>query len=166
MSTTIRHEIKALEAAGKLIMIRPRSTNEWIVRPMFVTRAIWKMLNEDYDLLIDIKRAAFLQADLEVFVTGQSIDAMYFKRLAPKGKNVWEIRSPRPRPSIRIFGRFAERDVFIATSYSLRMPLGQFNSLQWRNAVHIARQEWNGLFRNHQPVDGKLHELVSGVSNE
>lgn len=164
MSTTIWAEIRAKEGDGRLVMVRPLSPRERIVRPMFATPAVSKMLTEEYDESIDVQRAASLQADLEVFVTGQPIDPGYLKPLKPIGKNVWEIRSVRPRPSIRVFGRFADRDVFVATNYFLRKPLGAFKSLEWKDAIHVARQEWARLF-TRDPIEGKLHELVSGVLN-
>jgi len=61
---------------------------------------------------------------LEQFAEGQSIDPAYLKLLAPARDAVWEIRSVRPAPSIRVLGRFAEYDVFVATNYALRKPLG------------------------------------------
>ena len=103
-----------------------------------------------------------LQADLEIFVTGAPVTSSYLKPLRPRHKGVWEIRSKRPTPSIRILGMFASRDVFVATNHQLRAALGRFNSIEWKEASRLARHEFRSLLGD-DPIVGELHELVSGV---
>jgi hypothetical protein len=87
-----------------------------------------------------------LQADLEVFLTGLPITDSYLCPLRPLPRCVWEIRSKVPKPSIRVFGLFASRDVFVGTNHQLRNALGRFNSIEWKEASRIARYEWGRLF--------------------
>ena len=64
-----------------------------------------------------------LRADLDRFLENGRIIAghrrsrhAYMKRLDPGRDEVWEIRSRDPEPELRVFGRFAETDVFIGTA--------------------------------------------------
>jgi len=50
------------------------------------------------------RRIAELRADLEVFVEARTIDPKYLFRLYPARDGVWEIRSVRENPSIRVLG--------------------------------------------------------------
>ena len=84
-----------------------------------------------------------LQADLELFAEGQPIDPKYLFLLYPPAEGVWEIRSIRPHPSIRVLGLFAQKDVFIATNLELRENLGGWQS---------------------RGGSGNLHSGLSGVS--
>jgi len=74
------------------------------------------------------KRVAELRADLEVFVEGRIIDPKYLFLLYPAADCVWEIRSVRSNPSIRVLGLFAKRDIFVATNFAFREDLGGWQS--------------------------------------
>jgi len=55
-------------------------------------------------------------------------------------ENVWEFRIGNPRPGVRILGRFAEQDTFVATNWvnreDFRDPTtGQDDSRRWRDEV-------------------------------
>lgn len=107
-------------------------------------------------------RMAQLHADLDRFIGGGSIavggraakDA-FMKLLEPSRDGVWEIRSIDPKPSFRVFGLFAERDCFVATSVQERKLLGAFDSLQWRRARRHALAQWRGLFATWPPHRGE-----------
>ena len=69
-----------------------------------------------------------LRRDLDRFVEGGVITVSaepyragiaYLSRLHDAPDEVWEIRSRHPKPAIRVFGRFAAPDLFIALSWSL-----------------------------------------------
>lgn len=109
-------------------------------------------------------RIAQLQADLEVFVEGRSIDPKYLFLLYPMRDGVWEIRSVRDRPSIRVLGLFACKDVFIATNHALREDLGDWNSREWKAVQREARAEWRRLFGAYDPqITTDIRELVTGA---
>jgi hypothetical protein len=109
-------------------------------------------------------RMGILQADLELFADGQSIDPKYLFRLYPATDSVWEIRSVRPEPSIRILGLFAAKNVFVATNLALREDLGGWQSREWKTAKKMARSNWTQLFHTYQPMStGNIHDLVTGA---
>lgn len=124
--------------------------------------ALYLAFSADFLDPVEKDRYNSLQADLEIFVTGALVTSSYLKPLRPSQKAVWEIRSKRPAPSIRILGMFASRDVFIATNHQLRSVLGKFDSIEWKEASRLARYEFRKLF-DEDPLVGELHELVSGA---
>ncbi|HTO66034.1 MAG TPA: hypothetical protein VMM15_32830 [Bradyrhizobium sp.] len=112
------------------------------------------------------ERMGALQADLELFAEGRAVDPKYLFRLYPAEDCVWEIRSVRPEPSIRVLGLFADRDVFVATNIALRETLGGWQSREWKNVKRTARAVWTQLFHTYQPVNsGNIHDLVTGAVN-
>ncbi|WP_143099559.1 hypothetical protein [Bradyrhizobium sp. cf659] len=109
------------------------------------------------------ERLGALQADLELFAEGQPIDPKYLFLLYPASEGVWEIRSVRPAPSIRVLGFFAKKDVFIATNIALRENLGGWESRAWKDVKRSARTRWGHLFHTHRPlISTNLSDLVTG----
>jgi len=110
-----------------------------------------------------------LRADLDRFLENGRIIVghrrsrhAYMKRLDPGRDEVWEIRSRDPDPEIRMFGRFAETDVFVGTACLDRDYLGDENSRQWRDEMVRCITDWRNLFHPYQPLRRRpLHEYVS-----
>jgi len=115
-----------------------------------------------------------LQLDLEHFVEGgvismgftphQHRDA-YIGRLCPTSDGTWEIRSRAPSPGLRVFGRFAKKDVFIAFDYEFRSvkpfwgdknkkPLGDNNNYEYEVALLNTMQMWDEIFSGTEPIKG------------
>jgi hypothetical protein len=133
---------------------------------MFLSEEVWTFLSTTHEDEEIEDRLGKLQADLELFAEGQPIDPKYLKLLAPARDAVWEIRSVRPSPSIRVLGRFAEHDVFVATNYALRKPLGGWESNEWKTAKRAAVACWTRLFGTYQPLRStNVRDLVSGAHN-
>jgi hypothetical protein len=85
---------------------------------------------------------------------------------------VWDLRSQAPPPGLRVFCRFAEKDVLVALTCSPRsvpvpwlnrLPLLGRSSREWRDAIVGCRREWNVLFPAHQPLSGV--DLSDYISN-
>lgn len=131
---------------------------------MFVSEGIWSLLTTAYENEEMEDRLGKLQADLELFAEGQPIDPKYLFLLHPARDAVWEIRSVRDVPSIRVLGLFADKDVFIATNHALREMLGGWNSREWKNVKRGARACWTRLFSTYQPLTStNVRDLVSGA---
>jgi hypothetical protein len=111
-------------------------------------------------------RKGALEADLEVFASGEPIGPKYLFLLYHSREGVWEIRSVKPNPSIRVLGRFVERDIFIATNFALRDDLGGWQSREWRDVKVRARAVWINLLHTHQPlVTTDVNRVVTGAIN-
>ncbi len=74
----------------------------------------------------------------------------YMRQLFRWREEVWEIRS-RDEPGIRVLGRFADTDLFIALAWYLRADLLQLQSRQWRDAIIRCKTDWRNLFPAYPP---------------
>jgi hypothetical protein len=153
-------------SAGMLFPLIPRASGSAPRRAMFVSEDIWSLLSTEHQDDDMEDRLGILQADLEQFAEGRSIDPKYLFLLYPASEGVWEIRSVRPDPSIRVLGFFAKLDVFIATNLALRENLGGWESRDWKDVKRLARTRWGHLFHTYQPLKSeKLSDLVTGAIN-
>lgn len=150
---------------GMLWPLRIRAPGVTANRAMFLGEALHDVLqspegDEEWE-----QRVGELQADLESFVVGdEPIDPKYLFLLYPARDAVWEIRSVRVDPSIRVLGLFAKRDVFIATNYALRSELGGWQSRQWKLVKRAAGAIWRHIFDNYRPRrELRIHDLVSNA---
>jgi hypothetical protein len=121
---SIVDEITWRVGEGRLFPLIPRAPGSTARRAMYVSEDIMSLLATTHADPEMEDRMGILQADLELFAEGQAIDPKYLFRLYPAVDCVWEIRSVRPEPSIRVLGLFADQDVFIATNVALRENLG------------------------------------------
>ena len=79
---------------------------------------------------------------------------------------MWEIRSIRHAPSIRVLGLFAARNTFVATNHALREDLGGWQSREWNAVKRLARARWRTLFHTYQPIETTdVRIVVSGALN-
>jgi len=114
-------------------------------------------------------RIGRLMADFDHFSTGGLITVStgserhaYMKQLDKLSEEVWEIRSRDPKPSLRIFGRFTEADVFIGTHMCTRPYLGYPGSKEWRDEFERCKSEWRKLFQGYEPLSGeKINDYIS-----
>lgn len=136
---------------GALVPLRPRAKGAVTRRALFLTEQLAELLATTHDDEME-ERLGHLQADLELFVTGLPIGPKYLFLLYPLMDAVWEIRSVRHEPSIRVLGLFAQRDVFVATHYAMREDLGGWQSREWKTVKRAARARWRQLFHDYQPL--------------
>jgi hypothetical protein len=133
---------------------------------MLIAEELWNFLHEPGEDQELEARKGFLEADLEVFAESHLIGPKYLFLLYPAREAVWEIRSARPDPSIRVLGRFVTRDVFVATNYAMRDELGGWQSRQWRDVKLMSRTVWRNLFHNYQPLlTTNVNDVVTGAIN-
>jgi hypothetical protein len=102
---SIEDEILDRVRRGMLWPLQPKAAGATIRRALFVGERLWAELNspegdEEWE-----DRIGRLRADLEIFVTEPSITARYLFLLYPAADAVWEIRSVRDRPSLRVLGK-------------------------------------------------------------
>jgi hypothetical protein len=131
---------------------------------MFLSEGLWGLLNTTHDDEELEDRLGKLQADLELFSEGQPVHPKYLFLLYPARDAVWEIRSVRDAPSIRVLGLFAAKNVFIATDHALRETLGGWESREWKKVKRAARACWSRLFGTYLPCSStNVRDLVSGA---
>lgn len=172
---SIEDEIEDRVQRGMLYPVIPKAAGAMIRRAMFVEEWLWKELNStqgdpDWD-----SRIAKLQADLEVFVTEEYITPKYLFLLYPAKDGVWEIRSVRDQPSIRVLGLFPLKDAFVSTNFALREALVEvragkpvdWQSRAWKHVKRMALAIWRKLFGTYRPVDTiSAKDVCSGATDE
>lgn len=178
---SIRDEIRARIDERRLSLLMPILESDQVVRTMVVSNDIQNLLDGPWEDAGWARRCNRLRADLEAFVIGDVIsvcltpfkaDSAYMGRLDKPADEVWDIRARDPHPSLRVFGRFAGKDTFVALfwsprsieiPFSQRLPLGDRKSIQWKDAIRECKAEWRNLFHTYQPVHGDTHDVY--VSN-
>jgi hypothetical protein len=164
---SIEDEILDRVRRGMLWPLQPKAAGATIRRALFVGERLWAELNspegdEEWE-----DRIGRLRADLEIFVTEPSITARYLFLLYPAADAVWEIRSVRDRPSLRVLGLFSDTDIFITTNNARREDLGGWQSREWKNVKRSARAVWRHLFPTYGPkLARNVNEVCSGATNE
>lgn len=90
----------------------------------------------------DRKPWAALEAAMSHFVTGGLVTDDLIKQLIPPKFEHWELRSRKPKPSLRVFGRFAKPNVFIGTHVCLRIDLKGMWSPEFEHQKLVCEDHW------------------------
>lgn len=88
------------------------------------------------------QRWAKLEASIGHFVEGGYVNDDLIKQLQPPKFEHWELRSRKPRPSLRVFGRFAKPDVFVGTHVERRDALGGMWSTAFEHNKLVCEEHW------------------------
>lgn len=161
---SIRKEINHRVLEGRLKELPLRAGRK--KRRLYVESTLYEEIFVERDDPEIMDRYTKLEADLSVFVTSPTINPDYLYLLYPRRDKVWEIRSVMPKPQLRVFGFFAEKDTFIATNHEYRNNLGGFDSTHWRREKRRAVATWRNLFGSYDPMDSEdIGDLVTGAIN-
>jgi hypothetical protein len=175
---SIRAEISRRVAEGRLKALSQSMPGPPDRRQIVVVQSVMDMLDGPWATPHQSRRAGEARALLENFLRGEQIVGRMppskdvhtlIALLDPPGDNVWEYRVGNPRPGMRILGRFAEKDLFIATNWvnreDFRDPVtGQDDSRKWRDEIVRCKAIWNQLFPTYQPFGGNtLHDFISNA---
>ena len=164
---SIKQEISSHVDNGRLKLVHPRVMSDLPLRHLYLTRELFDEVYEEKKSSIEKKMFANLIADLEVFVTSLTIDPAYLRCLEPPKDGIWEIRSTRQHPQLRVFGAFAAKDIFIGTHFKQRDELGSKDSEQWKIEIRNAKSIWIDLFPayTHKTTTDQ-NRLFTGALNE
>jgi hypothetical protein len=117
------------------------------------------------------ERWAYLRAELLDFVDEDHLpiprecakrsrrDPSYFKRLHPKGDEIWEIRA-NDRPRIRILGRLPWKDAFVGLVWRYRDYLDDDDE-RWRLAKEECLRAWAEITACAPPSGAYPHDYLS-----
>lgn len=108
-----------------------------------------------------------MRAELTSFVTQRWITPEYLWLLKPKNRGVWEIKVRRNDPQVRVFGQFADKDLFVALSYRYRDDLGPIDDSRWKFEIKSVEHRWRELFfgQYHAKTTPIVDELFDGAIN-
>lgn len=144
------------------------------LRTIFVSPDLNKLILGPWDNERIEIRANRLRANFDMFISGMRISVgrlpykkkkyAYMSPIDPPADGVWQIRSRDPKPGIRVFGSFSEKDVFVALNWDFREDLGGPESREWRDARERCKAEWRKLFHPYNPYTGDTpHDLISNT---
>lgn len=138
--------------AGALFPLIPKAPGAVARRAMFLVEEVNTALNSPEGDPEWDERMGRLRADLENFATERLLYPKYVFLLYPLADGVWEIRSVKDAPSIRVLGLFPTRDVFVATGIARRDELGGWESREWKSVKRAALAKWRGIFFTYRPI--------------
>lgn len=141
---------------GWLIPARPvvawaRSSREFLMCPQ-LHGAISDGRAAESD--VERNRWAQLEADISTFIEGGLMTEKQIKQLKPHKYEHWELISRRPRPSLRVFGRFAKPDVFVGTHVCRREGLGGMWSSHFEHQKLVCEEHWKRSGLPEKPPPG------------
>lgn len=136
--------VKAAKAKGLLVPAKPIA--EWVGEPRVVLlcEPIRTAIEEGRTSPDEKERQCWakVEAAFSHFIEGGFVTEDLVKQLQPYKYEHWEFRCRRPRPSIRVFGRFVMPDVFVATHPMPRTSLGGMWSQQFEHEKLICEDHW------------------------
>ncbi len=164
---SIEQVVASHVAGGKLKLVTPMVSSDRSLRKLYLTGELFDKVYEEKECLFESEMFARLIADLEVFVVSEMIDPDYLWCLEPPKDGIWEIRSTRQEPQIRVFGAFAVKDIFVGTHYKLRDELGSKQSGQWKKEIMCAKRIWTSLFPAYtHKTTNDPNKLFTGALDE
>lgn len=153
---SIQARIAELVKKGELAPVVPTDPSMSRMRDVFASREVVALLTGAKGIkpaLLGPAGAA--QAIFERFTAGKTLTMRMdphsgshaiFARNAKLKDRICDVRVLAPRPQLRIFGAFAERDVFVALTYQKR------DLLNFSLGVQRCRKQWDLLFPELEPV--------------
>ncbi len=147
---------EAIEAAKAAGLLHPAAPVEpWAPRPraFLMCQPLREEIDQGKEDLDEKVRArwAALEGAISTFIVGGYITDKMVKQLQPPKFEHWELISGAPKPSLRVFGRFAMPDVFVGAHVKPRKGLGGMYSPQFEHEKLVCEDHWKatGL-----PTDG------------
>ncbi|MFD0850467.1 hypothetical protein [Sphingosinicella xenopeptidilytica] len=141
----IHEAVKAAVASGCLVPAKPIA--DWAGQPRVVL--LCKQIRDAIDAGRNDENEkerqcwAKVEAVFSHFIEGGRITEDLVKQLRPEKFEHWEFRCRKPKPSIRVFGRFAMPDVFVATHAQPRALLGGMWSPEFEHQKLVCEDHWN-----------------------
>ncbi len=154
---SIHAAIQACCLDKSLFRLEPLVMGEAERRAIYVSPTLYELLSGDR---IEWVRA---RAFLDAFMVARQIGVPRYwnahaqiARLREAEDEVWEFRVRAPKPGMRIFGRFAARDVCVALAWRPRDWLlddkTEEGRRRWEEAKQECRYEWRSRFPSYEPV--------------
>ena len=156
----IRDALEGAKASGALIPFVPPLL--WVPKPraFLMTKRLNAEIAEGRSSADPKRQERWerLRADISHFIENGYVTWALMKWLDPKKYEHWELKSVRPRPSLRVFGRFAEPDVFVGTHVVERAPLGAKWTMKWEMEKLICEAEWKNALGDCSPYRSDVYE--------
>jgi hypothetical protein len=137
-------------------------------RELWMTPEVGRLICGPWASASDERKGRIAHGELEQFINGdewvvrwppdKDVNCM-LALLDPEEDNTWEHRIGQAR----IFGHFADLDIFIATAWRERSYL-KADKKRWRDAKETSKTCWKNLFPCHSPFNGSsIHDYISNA---
>jgi hypothetical protein len=169
---SIRAEWQRLLAEGVYLWRLAPFPGDPAARTVLLTQEMDELLSRTMEEGEEANGRSRLLASLQHIVAGRRLVACltpfkarqaHIGRLDPIQDSIWDIRC-QDSPALRVFGRFVEKDVFLAVTCRPRsievdwlgwLPLGDRNSKEWKQGIEATKRGWEKLFPTYEPVSGE-----------
>jgi hypothetical protein len=162
---SIHDEINYWLTRGELFQVFPRVPGSPVNRVLLVNEEVHRLVTGPWETQREEVRAGRLWADFDRFIEGRlisvSLNGPYSKprttfmaRLDPPEDDVIEIRSRDPKPGIRVFGRFADKDTYVALNWEYRENLGGPQDREFDREREICKTKWRHFFHTYPSICG------------
>lgn len=161
--------LKSHTAEGRLKVYEPLFPGDPMIRALYLTPSVCSLL--EGHTKAEAKKGS-IQSIMDQFVSGRVVSVGHNRKchmslLKPQRDGIWDMRVATPLPAIRIFGQFAEQDVFIALSWEYRGLLGRAISRPWKTEIRRCKAEWRKLFPTYNSMKGEsIHEYLTDAHSE
>lgn len=158
---SIRLMIREWVKDGALTLLPPTISSDSAVRWIFCSKEVWTALNGPWRSTDEQSNMGRARGALDAFVTGKIIAVRlppskniraHLAMLSEAEEEVWEFRCRDPSPQVRIFGRFADKDTFIALLSKYKTELA--NDDDYLAAKEDCKREWRVYFPSYPPHTG------------
>jgi hypothetical protein len=133
-------------AIGKGLLTPAKPIANWSAEPRVVLlcEAIREAIENGSASADDKERQCWakVEAAFSHFIEGGMVHDNLVKQLVPAKFEHWEFKCRKPKPSIRVFGRFIMPDVFVATHPMERNLLGGMYSAAFEHEKLICEDHW------------------------
>jgi len=163
---SIHEEIKYWIGQGRLFQVFPRLPGSPVNRVLIANEDVNRLVTGPWMDPQEEVRCGRLWADFDRFIEGRLISVSltdpyskpkttYMARLDPLEDDVIEIRSRDPKPGMRVFGRFADKDLFVALNWEYRGNLGGPSDKEFDREREICKARWRQLFPTYESIGGR-----------
>lgn len=168
---SIEEEIDNCLRDGSLVRLRLFVPELPERRLIYVTPAVTALLHGPWGDVRWERRWYRARQAIDDFIDGLIKDRIYVRSaprkkstafmsiLDPEQDEVWEIRVRDPKPGLRIFGSFVQKDRFVALTAAPHECLN--TEEDWNRAINEYKSEWSRHFRS-QPFTGSYpHDYLT-----
>ena len=152
---------------GKDLFCLPPRDGGTVVRTLFVSHEVLGDVEGPFSPDFTGHRLGRFRGTLDAFTRGNWVSIAsdpyakkpwaYFAPVDPVDLDIWDIRSVSPRPQIRCFGAWAEKNTFVALTWKWRDDIDRFS-----DEAKECRAEWNRIFPSCPPYRGKtLNDYIT-----
>ena len=163
----ITEQIEAALQSGSLVQAKPIAAWEGVPRVVLMCKPIFESLETGRQSIDEAERQCWakVEAAFSHFIAGGLVTEQLLKQLKDYKNEHWAFRCRNPRPSIRVFGRFAMPDVFVATHAVSRTALRGMWSPEFEHEKLVCEEHWSNAGLGEpfsDPPKFRYSEYISG----